>query len=373
MVHGARIFALVSVLIYFGLPNPSKSVTTDAPQHTNVGTPSFAPVTNCDRLAASRYDSERVAPDVPTHALGSEAVEVCRNAVKAFPNDRRLQATFARALSRTLDDASADDPRIDELYKNLFGSTQSGSGLGAFLAATIGSAGGDGDFAAPHLINALEHGSGYVVVAVRNAFAPFGRSDLLNAVQSDIFLEWLNARARGPSPTYKTLLAVCHWHGIVCSQDQSRALELFRGAANAGYVYAKVLLAEYNLRRVQITRDDAPAKKFEYPITLSEVNGRVFDEWEIAVVSLFTYQYLNGSSAHGNGKLRTEQLNGLRVLEALAKQRESYALYYLGKVYAESALFENETLAIKNLNQSKSLGNYFAADYLNSMPSAPNN
>jgi Sel1 repeat/Putative peptidoglycan binding domain len=61
-----------------------------------------APVTDCDRIAASATDPERVTQGVTIGALdGAAGVKACRAALAKYPNTARFEFQLARSLQKT--------------------------------------------------------------------------------------------------------------------------------------------------------------------------------------------------------------------------------------------------------------------------------
>jgi hypothetical protein len=61
-----------------------------------------APVTDCDRIAASATDPERVTQGVTIGALdGAAGVKACRSALAKYPNTARFEFQLARSLQKT--------------------------------------------------------------------------------------------------------------------------------------------------------------------------------------------------------------------------------------------------------------------------------
>ena len=62
--------------------------------------PAQPAVTDCDRLAASLFDADAIAPGVAPDKIDSAAaVTACRSAVATYPGERRLKFQYARALA----------------------------------------------------------------------------------------------------------------------------------------------------------------------------------------------------------------------------------------------------------------------------------
>jgi uncharacterized protein len=113
-----------------GRPSPHES-TGDEPDISHVLPPDMrsdestgddtpiltgkAPVTPCDRIAASATDPERVTEGVTIGALdGAAGVKACRAALAKYPNTARFEFQLARSLQK-----SEDYQEAAELYRKL--------------------------------------------------------------------------------------------------------------------------------------------------------------------------------------------------------------------------------------------------------------
>jgi TPR repeat protein len=171
------------------------------------------PVTECDRLAASPYDSGALVPGVPFEDVEAAAVRACREALAADARNPRLQYQLARALEASGKNAEAlalYDAAADSGYPAAMNGAARmylrGAGVAADADKAIalyGRAALLGDLAAQVNLGALyDEGNGGVHVDPATSFLWYQMAAERGEPQSQAKLGYFYAIGRGVAPDY---------------------------------------------------------------------------------------------------------------------------------------------------------------------------
>ncbi|HYD99701.1 MAG TPA: tetratricopeptide repeat protein [Alphaproteobacteria bacterium] len=172
----------------------------------------------CDMLAADPWDPLRLAPGVPADRLDSgRAVEACRGAVAAAPDEPRLHHQLGRALKA--------------------------AGRGADALGSFGRAAGKGYAPAQHALAAA---------------ALEGRDDAALAAALDGLIA---AAEHGYAPACE-LLAALHEAGGPVDRDLGAAYAWAERAAEQGSATAQARMARYYAEGIGVQRDLAQAARW---------------------------------------------------------------------------------------------------------------
>jgi TPR repeat protein len=213
------LFALLAVALVWPRKPAEVAVTETAPavsfKSSEADRP--APLTECDRLAASPYDPDRIAgvAGVEFDAIPDDAVAECFSATKAYPLERRLTYQLGRSLAKV---------------------KRYGEARNAYAAAsTAGSSSAITNFGVMY-----EKGRGVA------------RDDAEAARLFRKAADMGNARAI-------TNLGVMYERGRGVARDDAEAARLYRKAVDMGDAYAIANLGWMYAEGRGVTRDDAEA------------------------------------------------------------------------------------------------------------------
>lgn len=155
--------------------------------------------TECDRLAASPYDTDAVAEGVPLASVdGAASIAACRKAVAAFPGERRLLLQLGRALQ-----AAGEAEEARTLFR---------------AAAEAGSAAAQNNYA-----GMLMDGLG-------------GKPDRAEAIR------WFTMAAEAGNPVAQFNLGEFYVDGRAVAHDDAAAFSWYRLAAAQGIPLARTRL-----------------------------------------------------------------------------------------------------------------------------------
>ena len=229
-------------------PSPSAALQTPARPSTPA-----APVTQCDRLAASPDDPSAVATGVSSKVLArsANAVSVCRKATLQYPGVPRLKFQLARALS-----TSGQNRDAVELYRQAaergYGAAQ--ADLGALYARGRG-------------VRRNRRKAVKLFQAAADQGLPKAYYGLATMLEKGLGIKRDYGRAaryyrlaanRGIAPAM-TRLGYLHFTGHGVRRDYQAAAQYYQRAASGGHAEAQYYLADLYEKGlgVQRSRDQA--------------------------------------------------------------------------------------------------------------------
>jgi len=209
-------------------------MTSVSPLAANAAAPglaSFPPeqrdaiAVQCDRLADSPYDTQRVGPGVPIDQINvAEALPVCQRAAARLPARPRYQYLYGRVL-----DAAK---RYDEAVQQYAAADQAGNPWGS---VSLGSLYANGDGVAKDPAKAATFlrraGDGGLPDAYADLGLLYAAANPPNYTQA--FSEFDRA-SRAGSTLALAYLGEFYFNGLGVVKNQTRALALFQQAANRG-------------------------------------------------------------------------------------------------------------------------------------------
>lgn len=255
------------------------------------------PVHACDRLAAERYDPQRVAEGVDSDCMrrnAERAVVACTAAVKASPGTARYRAQLARALAHT--------GRMDEARREARAAADAGSSaamvlLGAMSARGFGAAKDDAEAAAWYA-KAADAGN-------ERGMALAGRQ-IVRAAPS------LRERAEKGDPRAQHTLAA----ELEREKRYAEAHAWYQRAAAKGFGVSALNLAQSYETGIGVAQDVAEARR-RYRRLAAAGNGEA--RWRAARLAAEAREYKEAVDLYGRG----------------ARDGDSRAMLDLGQMHEE--------------------------------------
>ncbi|WP_334398072.1 trypsin-like peptidase domain-containing protein [Bradyrhizobium sp. AZCC 2289] len=269
------------------------------------------PITDCDRLAASDVDQQKLGGGVPLESIKSDsAISACLDASKQYPSTAR----FVFQLGRAYQKAKLFDKSM-EAYKQAadLGYSQSVVAVGTLFYNGLGvprneSHGAEWFRKAADKGNAL--GQAFTGQALKSGRGV--KKDVSEAVQ------WFRLSADNGNPVGQLEMAKSYFEGIGVPQDDTEAAKWARKSADQGYSSAQLYLGYLTEKGRGTSQDFAGAIKL-YKSAAEQGNA-------IAANNLGNMY----SDGYGVTKDQKEALKWYRLAADLGNPK---AQYQLGKSY----------------------------------------
>jgi len=286
-------------------------------------------VTECDRLAADKWDDDRNGPGVESYDLNPDlAIPACRDAVERWPDVARFAHQYARALAKS--EEERNDAQAVNWYRRAAdtGHKRAMSDLGWMYAEGRGVE--QDDYEAIRLFrNAAEMGD---IAAMTN----LGRMYVLGrgvAQDDDEAIRWYRKAVDKGYPNAMASLGWMYTEGRGVARDDAQAIRLYREAVEQGDPEAMEGLGRMYVLGRGVIQDDAEAIRWY---------RKAVDKGSRGGMSGLGWMYFAGRG------VKQDDAEAVRWYRKAADKGEPGAMARLGWMYKEGrGVTQNDAEAVR--------------------------